>query len=119
MTEDEKDFDLRPNGKVWFKAAGQEALCRRPTVGELAKILERRAELVTKERDALKAKPSGAAHSIMQAQWLAAWAHDALGMLADKAMPAVDDMPGWATSVALPDKLISHWQWVPLAPSGA
>jgi hypothetical protein len=116
---EEKDFDLRANGKVWFRAGATEYLCRRPTVGDLGKLLEMRAELVTRERDALKAKPSGAEHSVFQARLVGQWTHDALGMLAEKGdMPTVDDMPAWATSVGLPDKLISHWQSVPLGPSG-
>lgn len=116
---EEREFDLRPNGKVWFRAAGQEYLCRRPTVGELGKVLELRADMGARERDELKKKPTAGQHMIFTARLLAEWAHDSLGMLEDRPMPAVDELPGWASSPELPDKLIAHWQSVPLAPSGA
>lgn len=115
---DEKDFDLRPNGKVWFMVGAQEHLCRRPTVGDLGKILELRAEMGTKEREALKAKPTGGQHLIFTTRMLSEWTSEALGMLSDHGKPAVDELPAWASSPELPDKLITHWQSVPLAPSG-
>lgn len=116
---EEKEFELRPDGRVFFRVGAESYVCRRPTVGELGKILELRAELVEKEQVALKAKPSGAKHSIAQAQLISGWTVDALGMLLTTgSMPAGDDLPGWATSVKLPDRLVEHWQEVPLGPSG-
>lgn len=116
---EEKEFELRPNGKVWFKVGETEYLCRRPTVGDLAKILELNAEIGDKEREALKAKPTVGKQNMLVTELLSQWAHDALGMLLEKgSMPAVADLPSWAASPQLPPSLITHWQSVPLAPSG-
>lgn len=117
---EEKEFDLRPNGKVWFRVGTQDYLCRRPTVGDLSKILELYAAMGEKERKAYGSRKEVPASEQVKvvADLVAQWFHDALGLLTDKPMPAIAEPPAWATNPVLCTKLITHWREVPLGPSG-
>lgn len=145
---DEEGMELLPDGTIrwgWAVAAGKRArfTMRRPTLGEFRKLREQLHTLQDETSDA-QIKTADASRVILEAtterkyddlpeartvvrdqterieEANMGWLRESFDLLADKPLPASDDLPAWFSGAgALITEMVNHWRVRPLASGGA